>query len=74
VDVTVAGNGHASSSGGGWTPADAARDALRVLEVAAGVILVGLAAGIPLALLLGAAWLAAHSTRRRRREAPASRP
>jgi hypothetical protein len=74
VDVTVAGNGHASSSGGGWTPADAARDALRVLEVAAGVILVGLAAGIPLALLLGAAGLAAHSTRRRRREAPASRP
>jgi hypothetical protein len=74
VDVTVAGNGHASSSGGGWTPADAARDALRVLEVAAGVILVGLAAGIPLALLLGAAWLAAHSTRHRRREAPASRP
>jgi hypothetical protein len=74
VDVTVAGNGHASSGGGGWTPADAARDALRVLEVAAGVILVGLAAGIPLALLLGAAWLAAHSTRRRRREAPASRP
>jgi len=74
VDVTVAGNGHASSGGGSWTPADAARDALRVLEVAAGVILIGLAAGIPLALLLGAAWLAAHSTRRRRREAPASRP
>ena len=74
VDVTVAGNGHASSGGGSWTPADAARDALRVLEVAAGVLLIGLAAGIPLALLLGAAWLAAHSTRRRRREAPASRP
>ena len=69
VDVTVAGNGHATSGGGDWTPADAARDALRVLEVAAGVILIGLAAGIPLALLLGAAWLAARSTRRRRREA-----
>jgi hypothetical protein len=68
VDVMVAGNGHASS-GGGWTPADAARDALRVLEVAAGVILIGLAAGIPVALLLGAALLTARSTRRRRREA-----
>jgi hypothetical protein len=68
LDVTVAGNGHTSSCGDGWTPADAARDALRVLEVAAGVILIGLAAGIPLALLLGAAALGARATRRHRRE------
>jgi hypothetical protein len=69
VDVTVAGNGHKGTGGGGsWTPADAARDALRVLEVAAGVLLVGLAAGVPLALLGGAAALAARSSRRRRRE------
>lgn len=75
VDVTIAGNGHASSGGGTWSPGDAANDALRVLEVAAGVILVGLAAGVPLALLLGAAALAARSTRRHRREqALASRP
>ena len=75
VDVTVAGNGHASSGGGTWSPGDAAKDALRVLEVAAGVILIGLAAGVPLALLLGAAALAARSTRRHRREqALASRP
>ena len=69
VDVTVAGNGHKGSGGGGtWTPGDAARDALRVLEVAAGVVLIGLAAAIPLALLGGAAALAARSSRRRRRE------
>jgi hypothetical protein len=68
VDVTVAGNGHTSTGGGTWTPGDAARDALRVLEVAAGVILIGLAAGVPLAIVLGAAGLGARSTRRRRRE------
>ena len=68
VDVTVAGNGHKGSGGGTWTPGDAANDALRVLEVAAGVLLIGLAAGIPLALVGGAAALAARSTRRRRRE------
>jgi hypothetical protein len=69
VDVTVAGNGHKGSGGGGtWTPGDAAGDALRVLEVAAGVVLIGLAAAVPLALLGGAAALAARSSRRRRRE------
>ena len=69
VDVTVAGNGHATTGGGTWTPKDAAHDALRVLEVAAGVVLVGLAAGVPLALILAAAALGARATRRRRREA-----
>jgi hypothetical protein len=69
VDVTVAGNGHATTGGGTWTPKDAAHDALRVLEVAAGVVLVGLAAGVPLALIFAAAALAARATRRRRREA-----
>jgi hypothetical protein len=69
VDVTVAGNGHKGSSGGGtWTPGDAAHDALRVLEVAAGVVLIGLAAGVPLALVGGAVALAARSSRRRRRD------
>jgi hypothetical protein len=51
-----------------WTPGDAAKDALRVLEVAAGVALIVLAAALPLALLGGAAALAARWTRRRRRE------
>jgi len=66
VNVAVEGNGH--KSGGAWTPGDAANDALRVLEVAAGVLLIGLAVAIPLALVGGAAGFAARSTRRRRRE------
>jgi hypothetical protein len=69
VDVSIAGNGHASSGGGSWTPGDAARDALRVLEVAAGVLLIALAAGLPLAIVVAAAALTARSARRRRREA-----
>jgi hypothetical protein len=72
VDVTVTGNGHKGNGshppGGTWTPGDAAHDALRVLEFAAGVILIGLAAGLPLALLGGLAALVARSGRRRRRE------
>jgi hypothetical protein len=69
VDVAVEGNGHKGSSvGGSWTPGDAAGDALRVLEVSAGVLLIGLAGAVPLALLGGAAALAARSSRRRRHE------
>lgn len=68
VDVTIAGNGHAGG-GGAWTPRDALHDALRVLQVVAGALLVALAAGIPLALLLAAAALTARAARRRRREA-----
>ena len=64
--MSVEGNGH--KSGGVWTPGDAAGDALRVLEVAAGVLLIGLAVTLPLALLGGGAALVARSTRRRRRE------
>ena len=51
-----------------WTPGDAARDALRVLEVAAGVALVVLAVALPLALLGAMAALGARWSRRRRRE------
>jgi len=51
-----------------WTPRDAARDALRVLEVAAGIALIALALGVPLALLAALAALGAHWARRRRRE------
>jgi hypothetical protein len=51
-----------------WTPGDAAQDALRVLEVAAGVALIVLAVALPLALLGAAGGLATRWTRRRRRE------
>jgi hypothetical protein len=68
VEVTVAGNGKQGGGGGTWTPGDAARDALRVLEVTAGVLLIGVAVLLPLAVLGGAAGLAARSAKRRRRE------
>jgi uncharacterized protein DUF4349 len=51
-----------------WTPGDAANDALRVLEVAAGVALLVLAVALPLALLGAIGAAAARWTRRRRRE------
>jgi hypothetical protein len=51
-----------------WTPGDAWNDALRVLEVAAGVAVIALAIAVPLALLAAPAALAARWTRRRRRE------
>ena len=71
VDLTVRGGGSESGSAGGggsWTPGDAAGDALRVLEVLAGVTLVALAVLVPLALLGAVVALAVRSGRRRRRE------
>jgi len=69
VDVTIEGHGRAPSAGAGaWTPRDALHDALRVLEVAAGVLVVGAAALAPIALLAALAALGARSLRRRRRE------
>jgi hypothetical protein len=47
---------------------DAARDALRVLEVAAGVVVIAAAALVPLALLAALAWPLTRGVRRRRRE------
>ncbi len=58
----------ATEDDSGWTPGDAARDALRVLEVAAGVALIVLALAVPLALLALLAALARALARRRRRE------
>jgi hypothetical protein len=72
LDVDVTGRPRKSQpapGGGSWSPGDAARDAVRVLEVSAGVALVGLAVLVPLALLGAAAGLAAGTYRRRRREA-----
>ncbi|MEA2217938.1 MAG: hypothetical protein QOJ35_564 [Solirubrobacteraceae bacterium] len=57
-----------AGSGGGWSPADAARDAVRVLEVIAGVTLVALAVLTPLALLAGLVAIGVRTGRRRRRE------
>jgi len=72
VAVTLLADRSAGGSGSGedddWTPGDAARDALRVLEVAVGVALIVLAVAVPLALLAALGWITARWTRRRRRE------
>jgi hypothetical protein len=72
VNMTVVGGG-ASETGGGsggghWTPGDAAGDALRVLEVSAGVALICLAVLTPLGLIGAVIALGVRSGRRRRRE------
>ena len=53
---------------GAWTPGDAFDDALRVLEVAAGVALIAAAVLLPVALVWLLAWLAYRGAARRRRE------
>lgn len=69
VDLTVRADGESGVTGGGsWTPGDAAGDALRVLEVVAGIALVALAVLAPLAVIGGAVLVAVRSGRRRRRE------
>lgn len=73
VEVTSAPRKHAAAPGhGSWTPGDAAHDALRVLEVSAGVALIALAVLVPLTLLGAAGGFAAVTLRRRRREAALS--
>ena len=73
VDVTgTARKQAATPSGGSWTPGDAAHDAVRVLEVSAGVALIALAVLLPLGLVGAAGGLAALTLRRRRREAALS--
>ncbi len=72
VNVALQGRGPsgggADTGGASWTPRDAARDALRVLEVAAGVVLVAAAVLVPLAVLALLAALTTRVVRRRGRE------
>jgi hypothetical protein len=74
VDVTGRPHKQEPAPGGSWDPGDAAHDALRVLEVGAGVGLIGLAVLVPLAVLGTAAGFAAGALRRRRREAALGQP
>jgi len=71
LSVVASGKANVVAPGKGddsWSPGDAAKDAVRVLEVIAGGALVALAVLIPLALLLALLGLAARTTRRHRRE------
>jgi hypothetical protein len=68
IDLTLTASGAAEEDEGAWTPADAFDDALRVLEVAAGVLLIASAVLLPLALLWLLVWLARRGITRRQRE------
>jgi hypothetical protein len=57
-----------AATGGAWTPADAFHDALRVLEVIAGVLLIAAAVALPLVIAWLLGWLARRGYTRRRRE------
>jgi hypothetical protein len=53
---------------GAWTPGDAFDDAMRVLEVGAGVLVIASAVLLPFALVWLLAWLGRRAVIRRRRE------
>jgi len=52
----------------GWTPGDAWRDAGRILEVSAGVLMIAAALALPVGLVLLLVWLAMRQATHRRRE------
>ena len=54
--------------GGAWTPGDAWHDALRLLEVIAGVLVIGAAIAVPLLIAWLLGWLGRRGFTRRRRE------
>lgn len=70
VQLTIRGTGKSDegAAGGQWTPGDAAADAVRVLEVIAGVGVIVLAIAAPFTLLGMAIVLGVRVGRRRRRE------
>ena len=68
IDLTLTATGAAEEDEGAWTPADAFDDALRVLEVAAGVLLIAAAVLLPLVLVWLLVWLARRGITRRQRE------
>jgi len=61
-------SGPAVTTGDRWTPGDALRDAGRVLEIIAGVLVIALAILLPIAILAALAAYANRGVTRRRRE------
>jgi len=62
------GAGDEDDGASGWTPGEAFDDAVRILEVTAGVLLVALALLLPVGLVGLLVWLAARQAAQRRRE------
>jgi hypothetical protein len=61
-------SGEDDEEGGAWTPGDAWHDAVRVLEVIAGVLVIALAIAVPLLIAWLLGWLGRRGVTRRRRE------
>ena len=61
-------SGGETSDEGAWTPGDAFGDAMRVLEVAAGVAVIAAAVLLPLLIAWLLGWIATRGVTRRRRE------
>ncbi|MDQ6777801.1 MAG: DUF4349 domain-containing protein, partial [Actinomycetota bacterium] len=68
IQATTPIGGGTPGGGGGFGLHKAGHDALRVLEVTAGVALIALAVLVPLGLLAAVAWWLAAAAQRRRRE------
>jgi hypothetical protein len=68
VTVRIEGGATGDSGSASWGVDDALGDAGRILVIAAGVVVIGLAALAPLALIALLAWLASRAWVRRRRE------
>ena len=68
LDLSLTPEASAGAAVGDLTPGGAARDAARVLAAALSVIVLGVAALLPLGVLLAAAWMIIAITRRRLRE------
>jgi hypothetical protein len=68
VSVAIEPGKDVAATDSGWTLTDAVRDAIAVLGAIAGAAIVGIAAGIPAALIGLIAWFAYRAVVRRRRE------
>lgn len=68
IAVTLRSDRGAGDDEGAWSPSDAFDDAMRILEIAAGVLMIAAAVLLPLALLLAIARAASRRTVRLRRE------
>jgi Domain of unknown function (DUF4349) len=68
VTVSIAADSSVTGDDGEWGIGDAIDDAGKVLEVAGGVLVIGAAALLPIAILAFLAWLVADRARQRARE------
>jgi Domain of unknown function (DUF4349) len=68
VTISVAADSSVTGDDGEWGIGDALDDAGKVLEVAGGVLVIGAAALLPIAILAFLAWLVADRARQRARE------